>query len=302
MNFLERLLAKETLNPETALNYYPFGSLMPGRLYTSTNYRYGFNNKEKDDEVKGNGNQIDYGFRIFDPRLGKFLSVDPLTKKYPWYTPYQFAGNTPIQAKDVDGLEPAYTIYNKNTGMPLFVSIPSSTIQARVSTNANFGIALNQETHFGENLSTGGKIVSWTGVVALTIPGMEEFGPPLILTGSRMKNAGTALTLADDYNKGNRTAFIVDAVGAYAGTKVDSKVSQVITNEVKKEAVKLIADEAVDRVQDKFKEVLKPEVIESPSENVENLKPFPMLSLPSDKTTVTKPIDNTIIQKKDVKK
>jgi predicted nuclease of predicted toxin-antitoxin system len=34
------------------------------------------------------------------------LSVDPLTKDYPWYTPYQFAGNTPIQAIDLDGLEP----------------------------------------------------------------------------------------------------------------------------------------------------------------------------------------------------
>jgi RHS repeat-associated protein len=68
-------------------------------------YRFGFNGKENDNEVKGVGNQQDYGFRIFDPRLGKFLSVDPLTKDYPWYTPYQFAGNTPIQAIDLDGLE-----------------------------------------------------------------------------------------------------------------------------------------------------------------------------------------------------
>jgi hypothetical protein len=43
--------------------------------------------------------------RIYDSRLGRFLSVDPLTKSYPWYTPYQFAGNTPIWAIDLDGLE-----------------------------------------------------------------------------------------------------------------------------------------------------------------------------------------------------
>ena len=55
--------------------------------------------------MKGEGNQQDYGMRIYDPRLGKFLSVDPLTEEYPWYTPYQFAGNTPIQAIDLDGLE-----------------------------------------------------------------------------------------------------------------------------------------------------------------------------------------------------
>ncbi|MVT12593.1 RHS repeat-associated core domain-containing protein [Chitinophaga tropicalis] len=71
-------------------------------------YRYGFNGKENDNEVKGDGNQQDYGFRIYDPRVGRFLSVDPLTKNYPWYTPYQFAGNKPIWATDLDGLEERY--------------------------------------------------------------------------------------------------------------------------------------------------------------------------------------------------
>jgi len=79
---------------------------MPGRKFTAGNeYRYGFNGKEKDNEVKGDGNQYDYGFRIYDPRIGKFLSVDPLFKSYPWYTPYQFAGNKPINSIDLDGLE-----------------------------------------------------------------------------------------------------------------------------------------------------------------------------------------------------
>jgi RHS repeat-associated protein len=82
--------------------------MMPGRKYSASgSYRYGFNGKENDNEVKGEGNQQDYGMRIYDPRLGKFLSVDPLTKAYPWYTPYQFAGNMPIWAVDLDGLEPA---------------------------------------------------------------------------------------------------------------------------------------------------------------------------------------------------
>lgn len=84
---------------------------MPDRKYsTSSLYRYGFNGKENDNDVKGEGVQLDYGFRIYDSRLGKFLSVDPLFKSYPWYTPYQFAGNKPIACIDLDGLEevPAY--------------------------------------------------------------------------------------------------------------------------------------------------------------------------------------------------
>ncbi len=87
---------------------------MPGRIYTSNTYRYGFNGKEKDDDVKGSSAQYDYGFRIYDPRLGKFLSEDPLTESYPWYSPYHFAGNTPIMAIDVDGLEPQVVIDKAN--------------------------------------------------------------------------------------------------------------------------------------------------------------------------------------------
>jgi len=91
----------------SANDYYPFGMAMPGRTYSAAGaYRYGFNGKENDNEVKGEGNQQDYGMRIYDPRLGKFLSVDPLRKKYPFYSPYQFAGNTPIWASDLDGAEP----------------------------------------------------------------------------------------------------------------------------------------------------------------------------------------------------
>ncbi|WP_409994863.1 RHS repeat-associated core domain-containing protein [Chitinophaga pinensis] len=75
------------------------------RGFSGGGYRYGFNGKENDNEVKGEGNQQDYGFRIYDPRIGKFLSVDPLTAKYAFYTPYQFAGNKPVYAVDVDGRE-----------------------------------------------------------------------------------------------------------------------------------------------------------------------------------------------------
>jgi len=78
---------------------------MPDRKYQGANYRFGFNGKENDNEVKGIGNEQDYGMRIYDPRIGRFLSVDPLTREFPWYTPYQFAGNKPIYALDLDGAE-----------------------------------------------------------------------------------------------------------------------------------------------------------------------------------------------------
>jgi len=84
---------------------------MPGRSYpgaSTADYRYGFNDKEKDNEVDGEGNTLDYGARVNDTRIGRFFSVDPLTKDYPELTPYQFASNTPIWANDLDGKEANY--------------------------------------------------------------------------------------------------------------------------------------------------------------------------------------------------
>lgn len=114
------------IDVQSYTDYYPFGSLMPQRYQASENYRYGFNGKEMDNKIKGStGTQYDYGFRIYDPRIGKFLSVDPLAKNYPFYTPYQFAGNAPIWAIDLDGLEQAvivrwYDNQNNYTGVTVF--------------------------------------------------------------------------------------------------------------------------------------------------------------------------------------
>jgi RHS repeat-associated protein len=76
---------------------------MPGRSYSSTAYKYGFNGKENDDEVKGVGNSLDFGARVYDSRLGRWLSLDPLQAKYPFASPYNFCLNTPIRAFDPDG-------------------------------------------------------------------------------------------------------------------------------------------------------------------------------------------------------
>jgi RHS repeat-associated protein len=69
-------------------------------------YRYGFNGKEKDDEIKGGGNSYDFGARIYDSRLGRFLSVDPRTNDFPFMTPYCYAANNPIRLTDEDGEGP----------------------------------------------------------------------------------------------------------------------------------------------------------------------------------------------------
>jgi len=68
-------------------------------------YPYGMQGQSMTDELLGEGNWADFKYRGADPRLGRFFSVDPLTKKYPWYTPYQFSGNKVINCVELEGLE-----------------------------------------------------------------------------------------------------------------------------------------------------------------------------------------------------
>ncbi|RZK38184.1 MAG: hypothetical protein EOO90_23100 [Pedobacter sp.] len=66
-------------------------------------YQYGFNGKKKDDEIAGPGNSLDFGARMYDSRLGRWKSLDPLAAKYPGMAPYIFGGSNPILFRDPDG-------------------------------------------------------------------------------------------------------------------------------------------------------------------------------------------------------
>lgn len=86
----------------TANDYYPFGMLMPGRNSDSS-YRFGFNGKENLNDVKGEGKLQDFGARIYDGRLGRWMAVDPLHAEYADLSSYNFAGNSPLIFYDSDG-------------------------------------------------------------------------------------------------------------------------------------------------------------------------------------------------------
>jgi RHS repeat-associated protein len=101
-------------------DYYPFGSLMPGRNAMGTEYRYGFNGHEKLDEIAGvTGSHLDFGARIYDSRLGKFMSTDPWESKYAWQTSFAYFANSPISKIDWKGFgdhDDKKTSTNPNSG------------------------------------------------------------------------------------------------------------------------------------------------------------------------------------------
>jgi hypothetical protein len=114
----------------------------------------------------GTGAQYDYGFRIYDSRIGKFLSVDPLCRSYPWWTPYQFAGNTPIQSIDLDGLETHIVVNETNQDGTVVTTIYKYTTVNSEGADVPYDISLdkNQNTSSFEiwevNIDGTGRTVS----------------------------------------------------------------------------------------------------------------------------------------------
>ncbi len=110
-------------------DYYPYGYPIRERCFSREDYRYGFNDKENDNEVYEPSTFQDYGFRMYDTRVARFWGVDPLTKNYPMLTPFQFASCSPIRLIDMDGQEGI-----ENTIGYTSDGIPFSYFNARQST------------------------------------------------------------------------------------------------------------------------------------------------------------------------
>ncbi len=83
----------------------------PGYVY-KTEYNYKYNGKELQDEL--GLNLYDYGFRNYDPALGRWLSPDPLSEEYPSWSPYNYVKNNPLRYTDPNGLWVDDYIFNEN--------------------------------------------------------------------------------------------------------------------------------------------------------------------------------------------
>jgi len=107
-------ISREGVPIRNIADYSPFGVQLDGRTISMDIYRYGFQNQEKDDEIKGAGNSVNYKYRMHDPRVGRFFAVDPLESKYPHNSPYAFSENVVINCIELEGLEKInHMVYSK---------------------------------------------------------------------------------------------------------------------------------------------------------------------------------------------
>jgi hypothetical protein len=85
------------------------------RPLTHSAYRYAFQAQERDDEIKGEGNSVNYTYRMHDTRLGRFFTIDPLVIGYSYNSPYSFSENRVIDGVELEGREYLYPDYPSNT-------------------------------------------------------------------------------------------------------------------------------------------------------------------------------------------
>jgi RHS repeat-associated protein len=86
-------------------HYYPFGMNMEGNWVPQVGVKnkYLYNGKELNEDF--GLDWLDYGFRWYDPSIGRFTGVDPISDQFAWVSTYNYAENEPIAHIDLWGLQ-----------------------------------------------------------------------------------------------------------------------------------------------------------------------------------------------------
>jgi RHS repeat-associated protein len=257
-------------------NYYPFGMEQPGRVSLGNGtlaggYRFGFNGKEKDNNGELGLTNYDYGFRIYNPAYGRFLSKDPLTKEYPWFTPYQFAGNIPIRYIDLDGLECAdpqtpsykfdlysvykteysYTVYEKGPGprgggtAPI-LTIPNLNGLLQILSFTELDNIIPPATYLAKQNGISvringseilGKHLSGEDYSPKVAGGLTVAGVVLGIGASKLGNTGGYISGKYSYLR----SLYTRALGGEKSAEMELRVAKLLKNEGKK--IKFVATE-----------------------------------------------------------
>ena len=127
----------------------PFGMTMPGRSYNAHTYRHGFTGHEKESDLSEGIYTTEY--RLYDARVGRWLSVDPLFEKYVGMSPYNYCMLNPVMLVDLDGRAPrAYETFNKLHKKEQQFILNNPILSCKIQQNANSANEITK-ANFGYN-------------------------------------------------------------------------------------------------------------------------------------------------------
>ncbi len=135
-----------------------------GKMISTTKvfgYRYGFQNQEVDNEIKGKGNSYNYTYRMYDTRLGRFFAVDPLSAKYPYNSSYAFSENRVIDGIELEGLE-YVCIQKRMVGREVINDINDDAILSKCLANVVSFMGCNDVLIIAESVTVMGEENGYT--------------------------------------------------------------------------------------------------------------------------------------------
>ena len=191
-------------------------------------HRFGFNGKEKVDEIAGTtGSHLDFGARIYDSRIGRWMAVDPLQTRYPYLSPYSFVANMPMIAIDPNGEEIQVVVeYDDGRQSEPIVWCPGDAVPTGATTQT---AKIYQSLQFlNDNAGTGGnelisglvdneKVVTINGVESTrdtydSEKGKVEYNPNVgLVVKSSGKRMSPVVALAHELGHAEQEFKLIDA-------------------------------------------------------------------------------------------
>lgn len=131
-------------------DYYLFGARhLQGDYPQLAVNREKFNGKES--QTVGDLGFLDYGARMYDAALGKWMTTDPMAEKNYALTPYHYCGNNPIVQVDPDGMLDDW--YASGSGALIWLDRQDKQVVLGGETFSNIGTSVSLEQTDGSYIN-----------------------------------------------------------------------------------------------------------------------------------------------------